>query len=66
MEQPNLLLFSEGFYYLYIKEKYIHECHYQHNMNVTENTSITQIISDKFKICKVINFISISTKIYFY
>ena len=41
MEQPNILSFSEGFYYLYLKVKYIHQCHCQHNINVSENTTIT-------------------------
>ena len=41
MEQPNFLSFVVGFYYLYLKEKYIHKCHFQHNINVTENTFIT-------------------------
>ena len=40
MEEPDLLSFSEGFYYLYLKKKYIHKCNCQHNINVTENRII--------------------------
>ena len=41
MESPTYLSFSEGFDYLYLKEKCNPKCYYQHNINVTENTTIT-------------------------